>query len=78
MTLAEYVAKLQIEARQRDPLDPGPTDADIARILGITRSHVNAIRKGIRRPSYSLMLRIREWSGGAVDLESWELAGAVA
>jgi len=42
--------------------------------LGTSPSYLSQLLSGRRRPSYELMLRIEQETGGAVDLRSWSLS----
>lgn len=44
---------------------------DFARRLGIPPSYLSQILSGHRRPGFDLMVKIRNETDGAVDLDSW-------
>jgi len=47
------------------------TDAEMAEIIGISRSYYSDIRRGRCRPGWKLSLQIQTASGGRVPLPSW-------
>lgn len=47
-----------------------------AKRVGCSISHLSQILKGVRRPSFDLMCRIEEETGGAVPVTAWKPAGA--
>ncbi len=51
--------------------NPGHTDAEWAKWLGISRSHFTEIRRGTAVPSKKLMVRIAEETDGKVPVTAW-------
>ena len=49
----------------------GWDDAEAGRRFARDRAHISKLRRGKARPSYELMLLIRDVSDGAVTLDSW-------
>jgi len=47
------------------------TDAEMAEIIGISRSYYSDIRRGRCRPGWKLSLQIQTASDGRVPLPSW-------
>ena len=55
------------------------SDDAAAKLFGRDRSHISKIRRGVVKPSFDLMVTIRDKTEGAVPLESWARApGEVA
>lgn len=42
--------------------------------IGIVPKYLEQLRSGFRRPSYDLMVRIRDATDGAVSLDAWSQA----
>ena len=59
MTLAEWLDKYR------------KTDAWFGHMVRKDRSHISRLRRGLVRPSLELMIQIREFTDGEVNLESW-------
>lgn len=51
--------------------NPGHTDAQWARMFGISRSHFTEIRNGTALPSKSLMARIAKETSDGVPVTAW-------
>lgn len=49
----------------------GLSDAEMGRRLGVGRRTVHRYRKGERRPSWDVLERIRDVSGGVVTADSF-------
>lgn len=46
-------------------------DEDVATQVGVTREHLNKLKNGKSAPSLLVALKIREISGGVVEVEGW-------
>lgn len=49
----------------------GRKKADFALLIGTTPSYLSQLLAGSKRPSYRMMVAIRDATEGAVSLESW-------
>lgn len=49
----------------------GTTNAQAAAMFLRDRAHISKLRRGVVKPSYELMLAIRDKTDGAVTLDSW-------
>jgi DNA-binding XRE family transcriptional regulator len=47
------------------------TQRDIAELVGCSRWHINRIEKGERAPSWDLVSRLKELSGGALSADDF-------
>lgn len=47
-------------------------DAYVALKIGKDRSHINKIKRGKARPSYSTMLAVKNYTAGKVGFGDWE------
>jgi plasmid maintenance system antidote protein VapI len=50
----------------------GIKGVQLAQMIGATPAHVSDMRKGRRKPSRNLAIRIARVTGGAVPVEAWE------
>lgn len=44
----------------------------LAEAVGMSKPYLSQILAGARRPSYDMMCKIRDATGGEVPLEAWE------
>lgn len=49
----------------------GRKKADFARRIGVSAAQLSQYLSRYRRPSYELMLKIEQETGGAVTVQSW-------
>lgn len=57
MTLSEYLDKHKAD---------GVSEATLAAAVGVDRSQINRLKRGVGRPSWDLLVRIKEATGDAV------------
>jgi DNA-binding transcriptional regulator LsrR (DeoR family) len=62
MTIDEYCA-----------INPGVSQDEIARDLGISRPYLNQILNHTREPGGRTMMRIMVMTGGVVSMDSWAM-----
>lgn len=52
----------------------GRTQREFAQAIGISDAFLSQILSQKRRPSFRVMLKIEEVTGGAVDVHSWDVS----
>jgi transcriptional regulator with XRE-family HTH domain len=66
MTLSDYLSQSQI------------TQREFARDVGVSKSHLNEIIRGVKRPSPEVARRISDRTRGEVPFTSWPNTAALA
>ncbi|MBO9457310.1 helix-turn-helix transcriptional regulator [Paracoccus sp. R12_1] len=55
--------------------DEGVTQKTFAEAVGLSRSHLNEIISGRKRPSLDVAFAIARATNGAISVDSWEIGG---